>query len=333
MNPEKSGESSSGFIVGIDEAGYGPLLGPYVIAAAAFHYRGKRPVESVSPAFWSSLGRAVSVSPDKNRVAVADSKVLYRRTKGLRYLEEGVLAFLQARGAEPDSLRRLLVDLGEDPAELDRYPWYRDKDLPLPYATYRPVIASFAQKLKQSFSRSAFSFLGIRAVVLRAGSFNDRLEAVGNKAAVALEALAGLLRQLFVSSRSQPCVVTVDRQGGRVHYARFLFSAVKPKAITIMAESPKESVYRAVGRRGENLVVRFCTEGEQSSLPVALASMTAKYVRELHMELLNRYFRDSLGPSLKPTAGYVKDARRFLADIAPYIKSAPVPLELLVRHR
>lgn len=53
-------------------------------------------------------------------------------------------------------------------------------------------------------------------------------------------------------------------------------------------------------------------------LPVALASMIAKYVRELAMHRFNRYWSKRM-PELKPTAGYTLDARRWLADAAQVI--------------
>ena len=60
--------------------------------------------------------------------------------------------------------------------------------------------------------------------------------------------------------------------------------------------------------------VQFRPEAEEAHLPVALASMTAKMVRELSMSRFNRYWCARM-PELKPTAGYVQDARRWLEDL------------------
>jgi len=60
--------------------------------------------------------------------------------------------------------------------------------------------------------------------------------------------------------------------------------------------------------------IQFRPEAEEAHLPVALASMTAKLVRELAMARFNRYWCDRI-PGLKPTAGYVQDARRWLVDV------------------
>ena len=49
-------------------------------------------------------------------------------------------------------------------------------------------------------------------------------------------------------------------------------------------------------------------------LPTALASMTAKYLRELSMRAFNKFWSVHV-PDLRPTAGYPKDAHRFYKDI------------------
>ena len=48
------------------------------------------------------------------------------------------------------------------------------------------------------------------------------------------------------------------------------------------------------------------------------------------MVRLNRFFT-GLMPELKPTAGYVEDGRRFLADIEPLIRQADLDRAELVR--
>jgi len=66
------------------------------------------------------------------------------------------------------------------------------------------------------------------------------------------------------------------------------------------------------------LSVLFQPEAEMAHLTVALASMTAKYCRELLMKRFNLYWNvqasDRGLPELKPTAGYRSDARRWLHD-------------------
>jgi hypothetical protein len=60
--------------------------------------------------------------------------------------------------------------------------------------------------------------------------------------------------------------------------------------------------------------------------------MAAKYVRELHMVQLNAYFQ-GLVPGLRPTAGYGRDAWRFLSDVAAARAAAGVPDAAILRSR
>ncbi|MGH9174221.1 MAG: hypothetical protein ACRD1H_07675, partial [Vicinamibacterales bacterium] len=91
-------------------------------------------------------------------------------------------------------------------------------------------------------------------------------------------------------------------------------------------EGRELSCYR-VGR-GD---VRFQARAEQH-LPVALASMVSKYVRELAMELFNRFWCDHV-PGLRPTKGYPLDAHRFKADIAAAQQRLGIADEVLWRMR
>ena len=66
------------------------------------------------------------------------------------------------------------------------------------------------------------------------------------------------------------------------------------------------------------MTVTFMPEAESAHLPVALASMIAKLIRELAMARFNRYWCDraraAASLELKPTAGYRQDAARWLHD-------------------
>jgi hypothetical protein len=83
--------------------------------------------------------------------------------------------------------------------------------------------------------------------------------------------------------------------------------------VEVRRECRQESVYR-FKRAGDRVEVRFCKQAE-SYLPVALASMFAKYLRELAMIAWNEFWCDRL-PGLEPTAGYPNDAKRFKEAIA-----------------
>ena len=75
-----------GLIIGMDEAGYGPNLGPLVISATVWRVPGDpRQVD-----FWKSLGSVVSQSAtkDSDRIHVADSKEVYLPSRGIQPLND-----------------------------------------------------------------------------------------------------------------------------------------------------------------------------------------------------------------------------------------------------
>jgi ribonuclease HII len=83
---------------------------------------------------------------------------------------------------------------------------------------------------------------------------------------------------------------------------------------------------------GREVAVVFRPRADSASAAVALASMLAKYLREVCMRQFNRFWATHV-PGLKPTAGYPVDARRFLADIRPAMAALGIPEEAVWRVR
>lgn len=326
--------------VGIDEAGYGPTLGPLVVSAAAFRITGapaEAEVGEAVPDLWVTLGDIVSRKPRPSRIPVDDSKRLYRPGKGLSRLEEGILPFLRLRdGSLPADLRSLLgrlLNSREASDYLDLYPWYRERTVRLPTGAYPNHIARLARKLGEALQSSDTRFLGLASVPIEVLHFNSALSEHGNKAMVPFAAIGNLLSRLWRAFPGERLEVAVDRQGGRTHYAPLLFRSLEPRGIVIERQTADTSIYRlrGDGRKGP-LRVAFTTRGEARSLPVALASMASKYLRELHMKLFNQFWCE-LQHDLRPTAGYPVDARRFLAETSRLRARLGIDEALLIRLR
>jgi hypothetical protein len=60
--------------------------------------------------------------------------------------------------------------------------------------------------------------------------------------------------------------------------------------------------------------------------------MVSKYVREVLMDNINRYFI-GFNAAVRPTAGYWKDGLRFIADIKTHIPQVKFDSNQLVRCR
>jgi ribonuclease HII len=125
--------------------------------------------------------------------------------------------------------------------------------------------------------------------------------------------------------------IQVDRQGGRAHYRENLLRSFPGMDLRIVQEGDRTSVYEL--RTGGRMVrLSFEVEADDLYLPVALASMVSKYVRELLMECMNEYFV-GMNASLKPTAGYWKDGQRFVADLRKHLPEMEIDGHRLIRCR
>jgi len=319
-------------IAGIDEAGFGPVLGPLVVSTSAVEV----PDELAGEPMWSLLAPAVAKKPDRRRLAVAigDSKKLYSRKRkaGLRDLERGVLSMLATRGRTPSDLPSLLAILAPDAVDqAAAYPWYRPLDLPLPRAISPTDVILTGNSLAAAMSQRAMRLVTVRSEVLLVGEYNRLVTVTRNKSATLLDVTLRLLMRLWRRKDTGRLRVYVDRQGGRLRYLPALQRAFTTCEFKILDESESCSAYRmTAGDRAAEL--HFCVRGDQNHLPTALASMVSKYLRELFMTLLNRFWSQHL-PDLAPTAGYYVDGRRFYREIQPVVQKLNVDPQLLYRSR
>src|SRR5262245_57685824 len=86
--------------IGVDEAGYGPNLGPLVVAATVWEVADGIDCET----FYKLLRRVIVNTVEKagdRRVVWADSKAVYKAGNGFDHLERGVLAALATFGCTP----------------------------------------------------------------------------------------------------------------------------------------------------------------------------------------------------------------------------------------
>lgn len=314
------------FYAGIDEAGYGPRLGPLCVAMSLFRVDGWTP-GGPAPDLWKLLREVVAREPAdarKGKLPVNDSKRLKMHGPGVahavQHLERGVLAFLHAQ--EParaiDSDAALLAALGAA-APSTELPWYAGL-IDLPCSTTLDHARVQGSRLAGACERAGVTPMLLRAELIDESAFNQGVERERSKAAVSFDAVARLLRMIWEGpAAAQPSDggprVIIDRQGGRAYYAQALARAIPDCEIIVHEERDVVSRYELRGSGPLRVMtVQFRVEAEKAHLPVALASMTAKLLRELMMERFNRYWCARCA-ELKPTAGYATDAGRWLRDV------------------
>lgn len=309
------------WLIGIDEAGYGPNLGPLVVAASAWNIGERDPLTAD---LYELLGAAISPARDAKRIAVADSKLLYKSGDSLALLERGVLWTLAANGATPQTraeLEHLLGATGAAPF------WHGVGEEPLPHAVTQGEIQTAGKLLATACAAQGVTPPVLAATVVHPQQFNELTSACGTKGAALSHVSLALLRRVWRQCNGEAFCV-LDKHGGRNQYAAIVQQHFPEQLVEIRHESRAVSRYRWRLPGGE-VRFEFRAKGE-AFLPTALASMTAKYLRELSMHAFNSFWREHL-PNLKPTAGYPVDAKRFRIDIAHEQRRLKIPDAVLWR--
>ena len=333
--------------IGIDEAGYGPLLGPLVIGLSALRWqaapkrgdreldRGFEAIFEAGDALGDPLREALAgvVAPAggcesraRLPVPVGDSKPLYNRD-GSPGLARALGVLSAARGVSPpQDLGDLIVRHADGGVVgMAGLPWYAEAE-----ATQLPLYP-WSGPLEQAFESAGLEALDWRVWPVVVPTFNRAVSEAGSKATVLGTCGGCLLLALLDGLPGEDAYVVFDRHGSRRHYEAYLEGLFPFAGITPRLKDQGESRYTVV-LPDRHLYVRFVTKGDARDLAVAWASAAAKLTRELFMAPLNAWFT-AQDPSVRPTAGYVVDGRRFVRDVEGLLARASIPLDSLVRCR
>ena len=315
--------------MGIDEAGFGPILGPLVVSSSTFSL----PDNLIKADLWRVLKKSVGKQRRRlaGRLLIADSKKSYSRSVGIKHLERTVQVCLNNLQRQPGTLGALLSILCPECVErLKNYPWYKDFggcDISCNDADVKIASSVFAGEMKSK----DIKLLDIKSCCLDVGYYNKMVGSVRNKSTVLFTATAALIKRAFDKFPDEQLQIMVDRQGGRVHYRTVLQRMFPDMELEILKETERNSSYQL--RAGEKKMrLHFVVGADEQFFPVSLASMVSKYLRELLIGNINRYFAD-FHAELKPTAGYWKDGLRFIEDLKIHIPHVQYDSNQLIRSR
>lgn len=273
-------------VVGVDENGLGPRLGPLVVTAVTLRTR-------------SYNAQRVRVAAE--RAGVSDSK----QTAGFGKMaaaESLALALVERlTGARVRSADGLIgaVALGglielRAPCPADSAPQCWREDVALP--AFGGDAARGAEMLG-ALEAAGLRAERVRSEILCPGVLNEKFAAGDSKLAVDLHAFE---RLLVDARRAVPGAIDAlcGMVGGIRKYTEH-FGTFRAEDVTALAEERAFAAYSvaAIGR------VRFEVDADALHTPVAVASMVGKYVRELWMERQNRFYA-ALDDALPRPSGY-----------------------------
>ena len=317
-------KSGRRYVIGVDEAGYGPNLGPLSIGASIWqvpvaidlasfavqlepHFQAKR---------WQGCDR-------ETFVPLGDSKQLYQSGSSTESLEIGVISLLQnARSfpaiAAPCLWSELLQHCNclklQPSVHQELLPWYASLTATpsMPWQDAAMIIAGVA---KRGLANLEIVFEGFQARLVDELLFNQGLKQYGSKGKLLSLNTLQLVKDAMESLPMRDVVgveIYCDRHGGRSKYLELLHTMFEDVFFWIESETSQESCYRAEWK-GCPLRIRFTVGGDRFP-PTSAASMIAKWLREVSMDHFNGFWQKRIA-NLKPTAGYPVDAKRFIHDL------------------
>ena len=274
-------------LVGVDENGLGPRLGPLIATSVCVE------VDVYERARLQRVAARVGIGDSKQTSAFGQMRV----AEGL------ALAIMESlHGRAPSSVDELLSQLELDGPELLRKScpsrsraqcWSFDVQLP----AFDGVVAEGRVQLAR-LRKHGVSVRSARSVVTCAGRMNEHLRRLGSRTVVDLLMFERLVLAAAESEGAAELEIVLGMVGGIRDYERY-FSLLPPERVSEPLRTKQAVSYRVAGVGS----LSFEIDADARHLPVALASMVGKYVRELAMERQNRFYAHHQ-PDLPQPSGY-----------------------------
>jgi len=275
-------------VMGVDENGLGPRLGPLVATSVALQ------VPRYARSTLCDRGLALGLTDSKEtggfgRMGFTESVALALVKRGGIGLPVSVDGFLHQ--VSPGTRSRLRERCPDEPTAGQCWA----VNFPLP--VFGGDVSYGEELLDQLVGRSSLRIVDVQSRIACAGVLNAKLAAGKNKLAVDLELFEDLI-----------CAVH-DRHGSPLLAVCGMIGGIRDYASRLARFEP-DRVGELSGRRGQRRYmvdgvgeVRFEVDADARHLPVALASIVGKYVREICMRRIGEFYQQGI-PELKLASGY-----------------------------
>lgn len=246
-------------VLGIDENGFGPVLGPLIVTGILMYFEG------------DPFDMRVDFFP----MSFKDSKKIFRRSISSYSIGE-ILAhqLLQIRGLKPKSFYELLSDFGFDSNLEEERVLYPDFKLPLWAREIREY------DLNSEMERRGMRVIDFKVDIVTPKKFNEELKEFESKFKLDFHHFVRIMHHFEGKFE----VGLLGKIGGTTRYSN-LFEEERFK-YEIIKEKRGISSYR-VELKESKISLHFIMNGDELYIPIILASVLGKYVRELFMYSLN----------------------------------------------
>ena len=280
-----------------DEAGLGPVIGS--LAMVQVHLSGD--------------------SQELRNYNVKDSKELHRQ-QDLKPLETVALSALAEFGWQPSTVAELFSMVRCDDMMLQQAPWFEHiSQIELPLQASLEDIAPWGL--------TACRLINWSGDMVSAHQITQAQQQGMNRQQLQISRWQPHWRNILSQAPinhsnhgSKPTYqLIVDRLGGRKFYQEALQETWPGTPVHIVSEGPGASNYQLSlpapasqenMRHNRDLNITFQVKADRDEPAVALASILAKYLRELEMHCINSYWTGRMR-WLKRTAGYPQDGKRW----------------------
>lgn len=292
-------------VLGVDENGLGPVLGPLVATSVALQ------MPRYERSALCQRGLSLGLTDSKESGGFGQ----------MQFAESVALALLagQRGGAAPRSADavldqvfhngrpRLRACCPDDPTAAQCW----SIDLSLPIFGGDPAVGQ--EVLDKLIGRSKLRILDIRSHVACAGVLNAERASGKHKFDVDFDLFEELIASTHLT-HGAPLLAVCGMIGGIRDYApRF-------------SRFDRDRIHHVPGRRGQRRYaiegvgeIRFEIDADARHLPVALASMVGKYVREICMRRIGEFYRQG-NPDLALASGYRDPVTRRFIDATALLR-------------
>ncbi|MCM8804159.1 MAG: hypothetical protein NC833_02760 [Candidatus Omnitrophica bacterium] len=244
------------YICGIDENGFGPILGPLIITGILTD-------ENVE-------------IPDY----IKDSKIFYRNKNDFKKIEEiAIISFYFIENKLPDSPYEIFRNFTSSKCLLDDN--ICEKNIPLSFKikNLESVLGKY-----EDFISQKYKFKEIKINVVCPYLFNDFLNKKNSKFILNLSNFCKIIKEM---AKYKNVKFFCGKIGSLTYYKKYLSYFFPEYEIKTSKEEKNFSSYQIL-KKNQNFEISFYKNVEKVSSLTSLSSIIGKYIREIIMESIRK---------------------------------------------